>query len=152
MLKFNVKANNNNIEVEFESDEIKLLLDLVESQKKKCSVDKLERYETIYNKVKALYLFDRQPDEASILQIQNILLPTSEIAKNNVNNIKIKDLPFSKRTFHCLDRANIKFLGELLCLSENDLLRIRNLGVQSLNEIVAFLSEHDLELTKFKNN
>lgn len=152
MLKFNVKAYNNNIEVEFESDEIKFLLDLVESQKKNCSVDKLESYETIYNKIKALYLFDRQPDEASILQIQNILLPTNEITKNNVNNIKIKDLPFSKRTFHCLDRANIKFLGELLCLSENDLLRIRNLGVQSLNEIIAFLSEHDLELTKFKNN
>ncbi|MBE6716172.1 MAG: hypothetical protein E7573_04555 [Ruminococcaceae bacterium] len=151
MLKFNVMSNINNIEIELESSEIKALFDLVEAQKKSCSVDKKEHYETIYNKVKALYLFDKQPDEASILQIQHILLPSNEITKNNVNNIKIKDLPFSKRTFNCLNRANIKILGDLLCYSKDDLLKIRNLGIQSLVEIVDVLKRFDLELSKFKN-
>lgn len=61
-------------------------------------------------------------------------------------------LQFSKKTFNCLNRANIKTLGELLCLSEEELLKIRNLGIQSLNEIRSVLNQHKLELSKYSNN
>ena len=63
-----------------------------------------------------------------------------------------RKLSFSKRTINCLNRAGIVTLGELLCLSKEDLLRIRNLGAQCLNEIVDELSKYDLELRKYKNN
>ena len=65
--------------------------------------------------------------------------------------MKIESLQFSKRTFNCLNRAGITTLGEILCLSEEDLLRIRNLGVQSLNEIIDTLKKYDLTLPSFKN-
>lgn len=152
MLKFTIVANKEiTMDMALETDEIAILLDMIKRYKKDLCANDSYSFETIYNKVKALYLLDRQPDEASILQIQNILLPTSEITKNNVNNIKIKDLPFSKRTFNCLNRANIKNLGDLLCYSKNDLLKIRNLGIQSLIEIVDVLKRFNLELSKFKN-
>lgn len=152
MLKFTIVANKEiTMDMALETDEIAILLDMIKRYKKDLCANDSYSFEIIYNKVKALYLLDRQPDEASILQIQHILLPSNEITKNNVNNIKIKDLPFSKRTFNCLNRANIKNLDDLLCYSKDDLLKIRNLGIQSLIEIVDVLKRFNLELSKFKN-
>lgn len=152
MLKFTVVANDKTtIEISIETNEIRALLNMVERHKSDYSIDELDSLETIHNKIKALYFLDKQPDEQGLKQIQEILFPSDEINKANVNNIKIQSLSFSKRTFHCLDRANIKTLGELLCLSEDELLRIRNLGVQSLNEIIDTLKKYDLTLPSFKN-
>ena len=108
-------------------------------------------YEDLYRKVKALYLLNRQPDVQSLEQIKRILFPTNEVSSENSHNIKISNLSFTKRTFNCLNRAGIKTLGELLCLSQEDLLRIRNLGMQSLNEIIDFLKLHNLELSNYEN-
>lgn len=152
MLKFTVSTNEETfIDMALETNEIQLLLNMTERYKKDCSANDSYSLEAIYNKVKALYFLDKQPDEQGLKQIQNILFPSDEINKDNANKIKIQNLSFSKRTFHCLDRANIKTLGELLCLSEDDLLRIRNLGVQSLNEIIETLNNYDLALPSFKN-
>lgn len=152
MLKFTVGTNEETfIDMALETNEIQLLLNMTERYKKDCSANDSYSLEAIYNKVKALYFLDKQPDEQGLKQIQNFLFPSDEINKDNTNNIKIQNLSFSKRTFHCLDRANIKTLGELLCLSEDDLLRIRNLGVQSLNEIIETLNNYDLALRSFKN-
>ena len=152
MLKFTVGANEETfIDMALETNEIQLLLNMTERYKKNCSANDSYSLEAIYNKVKALYFLDKQPDEQGLKQIQNILFPSNEISSNNAHIVSIESLSFSKRTFHCLDRANIKTLGELLCLSEEELLRIRNLGVQSLNEITETLSNYDLALPKFKN-
>lgn len=152
MLKFTVAANDKTtIEISIETNEIRALLNMVERHKSDYSIDEFDSLETIHNKIKALYFLDKLPDEQGLKQIQEILFPSDEINKANVNNIKIQSLSFSKRTFHCLDRANIKTLGELLCLSEDELLRIRNLGVQSLNEIIDTLKKYDLTLPSFKN-
>ena len=152
MLKFTVVANDKTtIEISIETNEIRALLNMVERHKSDYSIDELDSLETIHNKIKALYFLDKQPDEQGLKQIQSILFPSNEISSNNAHIVSIESLSFSKRTFHCLDRANIKTLGELLCLSEEELLRIRNLGVQSLNEITETLSNYDLALPKFKN-
>ncbi len=150
MLKFLVQSNVNNTEVDFESAELNILLDAMEHQRKTCSKNEKDDIETLYNKIKALCIFDRLPDEQSIEQIKNILLSTENVTKDNINNLKIEQLHFSKKTFNCLNRANVKTVGELLCYSQEDLLKIRNLGVQSLNEIIDILEEHDLELPRYK--
>ena len=151
MLRFTVQSNTNHTEVDFESPELKILLDAMEHQKKICSKFEQNNCEALYNKIKALYIFDRLPDERSIKQIKDILLSSNNVTKENMHNLKIEQLQFSKKTFNCLNRANITTLGELLCYTKEDLLRIRNLGVQSLNEIVDTLKSHDLELPIFTN-
>lgn len=59
MLKFLVKSNTNHTEVELESNELKILLDVMEHQKEICSKYEQHNFEVLYNKIKALYLFDR---------------------------------------------------------------------------------------------
>lgn len=152
MLEFTITANKEiTIDMVLETNEIAILLDMIKRYKKDISADELYFLDAIQNKIKALYFLDKQPDEQGLKQIQSILFPSNEISSNNAHIVSIESLSFSKRTFHCLDRANIKTLGELLCLSEDELLRIRNLGVQSLNEIIETLSKYDLTLPKFKN-
>ena len=152
MLEFTITANKEiTIDMVLETNEIAILLDMIKRYKKDISADELRSLDAIQNKIKALYFLDKQPDEQGLKQIQSILFPSNEISSNNAHIVSIESLSFSKRTFHCLDRANIKTLGELLCLSEEELLRIRNLGVQSLNEIIETLSYYDLALPIFKN-
>lgn len=152
MLKFTIVANKEiTMDMALETDEIAILLDMMKQYKKDLCANDSYSLETIHNKIKALYFLDKQPNIQGLKQIKDILFPSDEINNDNANNIKIKSLSFSKRTFHCLDRANIKTLGELLCLSEDELLRIRNLGVQSLNEIIDTLKKYNLMLPSFKN-
>jgi DNA-directed RNA polymerase subunit alpha len=47
----------------------------------------------------------------------------------------------SSRTLNCLKRANLHRVGEVLELKKEDLLKIRNFGEKSLNEIYDKLSE-----------
>jgi DNA-directed RNA polymerase subunit alpha len=56
-------------------------------------------------------------------------------------NIPIDDLNLSVRTRNCLKRANITKVGELLEMSEEDLLTIRNFGQKSLQELRERLGE-----------
>lgn len=53
----------------------------------------------------------------------------------------IDRLNFSARCFNCLDRSGIKYLGELVLLSEDQIKNIKNLGKKSLDEIAAKLDE-----------
>ena len=124
----------------------------MEHQKEICSKHEKYNYDCLYNKIKALYLFDKMPDEQSIKQINHILLSSNNVTEDNMDSLKIEHLQFSKKTFNCLNRANIKTLGQLLCFSEEDLLKIRNLGIQSLNEIKRILNKYELELSTYSNN
>ncbi len=56
-------------------------------------------------------------------------------------NIPIDDLNLSVRTRNCLKRANITRVGEVLEMSEEDLLTIRNFGQKSLQELQERLAE-----------
>lgn len=49
--------------------------------------------------------------------------------------IKIDDLNLSARSFNSLDRAGLKFLGELVLMSEVEVKNIKNLGKKSYDEI-----------------
>lgn len=51
-------------------------------------------------------------------------------------NREIEELDFTVRTFHCLQRANIRRVSQLLCMSENDFMAVRNFGQRCLNEVI----------------
>ncbi len=58
----------------------------------------------------------------------------------------IDDLGLSARSFNCLDRSNIKLIGEIVLMSTNDLKNVKNLGKKSYDEIVEKLSEFGFEV------
>ena len=55
-------------------------------------------------------------------------------------------LELSVRAANCLENANIKYIGELVTKSENDMLKTKNFGRKSLNEIKDILIEMGLTL------
>ncbi len=64
---------------------------------------------------------------------------------------RIDELGLSARSFNCLDRSNIKLVGEIVLMSQNDLKNVKNLGKKSFEEIIEKIEEtgyavgHDLE-------
>lgn len=58
----------------------------------------------------------------------------------------IEDLNFSVRSANCLQSADLKYVGELVQKTENDLLKTKNFGRKSLNEIKETLHGMGLEL------
>jgi DNA-directed RNA polymerase subunit alpha len=58
----------------------------------------------------------------------------------------IEDLNFSVRSANCLQSADLKYVGELVQKTENDLLKTKNFGRKSLNEIKETLHTMRLEL------
>lgn len=63
-----------------------------------------------------------------------------------IDNAPIDDLELSVRSRKCMDRLNIRTIGDLLALSEADLVAAKNFGRVSLQEIKAKLSERSMSL------
>lgn len=66
--------------------------------------------------------------------------------KSPILDAVIEDLDFSVRTYNCLKRANINTIGDLVARTEEDMMKVRNLGKKSLEEVVMKLEEIDLTL------
>ena len=62
-------------------------------------------------------------------------------------NMPVEQLDLSVRTINCLRRANITAVGELISKEEKELLRLRNFGQKSLQEIKERLKTLELSLT-----
>jgi len=60
--------------------------------------------------------------------------------------LKIDEIELSVRSTNCLSQANIETIAELVVMPESDMLRFRNFGKKSLNEIKAKLEEMGLHL------
>jgi len=58
----------------------------------------------------------------------------------------VDDLELSVRSANCLQNADIKYIGELVQKSEQEMLKTKNFGRKSLNEIKEFLHEMNLSL------
>ena len=59
---------------------------------------------------------------------------------------RIDELELSVRSANCLENSNIKYIGELVVKTEAEMLRTKNFGRKSLNEIKEILSEMSLSL------
>ncbi|MDD2534021.1 MAG: DNA-directed RNA polymerase subunit alpha [Eubacteriales bacterium] len=65
---------------------------------------------------------------------------------NPTNDTVIEDLDFSVRTYNCLKRAGINSVNDLVAKSEEDMMKVRNLGKKSLEEVIQKLEEMGLSL------
>ena len=70
-----------------------------------------------------------------------------EKAQFNENlNRRVEELELSVRSANCLQNANIRYIGELVQKSEGEMLKTKNFGRKSLNEIKEILTEMGLSL------
>ena len=58
----------------------------------------------------------------------------------------VDELELSVRSANCLQNANIRFIGELVQRTESEMLKTKNFGRKSLNEIKETLAEMSLSL------
>ena len=68
--------------------------------------------------------------------------------KEKVLEMSIEDLDLSVRSFNCLKRASIDTVEDLINRSEEDMIKVRNLGRKSLEEVILKLSSLGLSLKK----
>ena len=62
-------------------------------------------------------------------------------SKTKALEMSIDELEFSVRAYNCLKRANINTLEDLTQKSENEMMKIRNLGKKSLKEVIDKVKE-----------
>ncbi len=90
-----------------------------------------------------LNIFVGMTDEA---QTAEIMVEKEEDQKEKVLEMTIEELDLSVRSYNCLKRAGINTVLELASKSEDEMMKVRNLGRKSLEEVKAKLDELNLEL------
>lgn len=73
------------------------------------------------------------------------------VAKEEDEQVKVLEMPIeemdlSVRSYNCLKRANINTVEDLIKKSKGDMLKVRNLGLKSIEEVVAKLESYGLSL------
>ena len=64
-----------------------------------------------------------------------VMIEKEENKKEKVLEMSIEDLELSVRSFNCLKRAGIATVEDLVNKSETDMMKVRNLGKKSLDEV-----------------
>jgi DNA-directed RNA polymerase subunit alpha len=80
------------------------------------------------------------------LNVSDILVSHEEDKQTRVLEMNIEDMDLSVRSFNCLKRANIHTVEDLIKRSEEDMLKVRNLGRKSLDEVINKLKSYGLSL------
>ena len=75
-----------------------------------------------------------------------ILVPPEEDKKTKILEMTIEEMDLSVRSYNCLKRANIHTVEDLTKKTEDDMLKVRNLGKKSLDEVIAKLISLGLKL------
>ena len=75
-----------------------------------------------------------------------------ETQRDKVLELTIEELDLSVRSFNCLKRANINTVEDLISKTEDDMMKVRNLGRKSLEEVINKLNMMGLSLAKEENN
>jgi len=92
-----------------------------------------------------LNLFVDLSDEAKKAEI---MVERPETQKEKVLEMVIEELDMSVRSFNCLKRAGINTVEDLTNRTESDMIKVRNLGKKSLEEVIQKLHSLGLDLKK----
>lgn len=68
--------------------------------------------------------------------------------KSNVMSMTIEEMGLSVRSYNCLKRAGIRTVGDITKKSYQDIMKVRNLGRNSLNEILTKLNKLGVQLSQ----
>ena len=76
----------------------------------------------------------------------------AEAQRDKVLELTIEELDLSVRSFNCLKRANINTVEDLISKTEDEMMKVRNLGRKSLEEVINKLAMMGLHLADEDNN
>lgn len=79
---------------------------------------------------------------------EQILVSEEDEERDRVLDMTIEELDLSVRSYNCLKRASINMVSELIEKTEEDMMKVRNLGKKSLEEVTQKLAELGLSLRK----
>ncbi len=91
-------------------------------------------------------------DLSDTLSMKSTVVEKAETQRDKVLELTIEELDLSVRSFNCLKRANINTVEDLISKTEDEMMKVRNLGRKSLEEVINKLSMMGLSLTDEESN
>ena len=91
-------------------------------------------------------------DLSDTLDGRPIVVEKSADPQSTVLDMTIEELDLSVRSFDCLKRANINTVADLISKTEDEMMKVRNLGRKSLEEVIGKLEAMGLSLADEENN
>ena len=83
---------------------------------------------------------------------RSTVVEKAETQRDKVLEMTIEELDLSVRSFNCLKRANINTVEDLISKTEDEMMKVRNLGRKSLEEVINKLAMMGLSLADKDNN
>ena len=93
-----------------------------------------------------LDVFDQVSEEEVVFESESKEISEEQNRLRKLLNMSVNEIELSVRAANCLNNANITTVGELAMKSEQEMLKYRNFGKKSLNEIKAKLEQLGLSL------
>jgi DNA-directed RNA polymerase subunit alpha len=93
-----------------------------------------------------LDVFDNVSDDSIEFESEQVEVSEEQNKLRKLLNMSVNEIELSVRAANCLNNANITTVGELAMKSEQEMLKYRNFGKKSLNEIKAKLEQLGLSL------
>ena len=94
--------------------------------------------------IEHLKLFGELSDESSITEI---MVEKDDKGKEKILEMTIEELDLSVRSFNCLKRAGINTVDDLINKSEEEMMKVRNLGKKSFDEVKEKLQSLGFDLS-----
>ena len=91
-------------------------------------------------------------DLSENLTNESTVVEKAETQRDKVLEMTVEELDLSVRSFNCLKRANINTVEDLISRTEDDMMKVRNLGRKSLEEVIHKLTMMGLSLASDDNN
>ena len=85
-------------------------------------------------------------DLSGAVKVTNIMVEKEETKKDKVSDMTIEEMDLSVRSYNCLKRAGINYVQDLADKTEEEMMKVRNLGRKSFEEVVFKMKELGLEL------
>ena len=90
-------------------------------------------------------------DLSEVMGKSSTVVETTEKTQDKVLELTIEELDLSVRSFNCLKRANINTVADLISKTAEDMMKVRNLGRKSLEEVINKLAMMGLSLASEDN-
>ena len=91
-------------------------------------------------------------DLSETMGSKSTVVEKSEAQRDKVLELTIEELDLSVRSFNCLKRANINTVEDLISKTEDEMMKVRNLGRKSLEEVINKLAMMGLSLASEESN
>ncbi len=78
----------------------------------------------------------------------DILVSREEDKQTKLMELPIEEMDLSVRSYNCLKRAGVNTMEDLLKKSRGDMLKVKNLGIKSIDEVIQKLESYGLSLRK----